>query len=166
MLNKPASYQLNPYVGIPSGRFSRIILLMIALSYTIFLLAACTFHSPSERPVLNQPETTILDVQSSVAMKALMRVLAEKKFTINTGRTNDQHIETEWLQDGSYRSMVQAEVVPIEKFRSQLKVNLLLQKKSFLQDTWQPMDRIDNNVYKQFMNDVLIESYRVLYDRR
>ena len=108
----------------------------------------------------------MIDVQSSVVMKALVRVLADKNFKVNAARTNQQSLETEWLQDGSYRSMVQAEVLPLEKYRSQLKVTLLLQKKAFLKESWQPVDKIDKTVYKEFMNDVLIESYRVLYDRR
>lgn len=152
--------------GFPVGRVNRIIFLPIALSIIIFLFTACVLHSPTQTPVLNQPETKIIDAQSSVVMKALVRVLTAKKFKVNAERTNQQSLETEWLQDGSYRSMVLAEVLPLGKYRSQLKVNLLLQKKAFLQETWQPMDKIDKTVYKDFMNDVLIESYRVLYDRR
>lgn len=98
-------------------------------------------------------------------MKALVRVLTDKKFKVNAERTSGQSLETEWLQDGSYRSMVLAEVFPLEKYRSRLKITLLLQKKTFLQESWQPMDKIDKTIYKDFMNDVLIESYRVLYDR-
>ena len=130
------------------------------------MLIACSFHTPSQTPVLNQPETKIFDFQTSVVMKALVRVLTDKKFKINAGRTTGQSIETEWLLDGSYRSMALAEVVPLEKYRSQLKMSLLVQKKSFLGDAWQPKDEIDQTVYKDFMNEVLIECYRVLYDRR
>lgn len=158
--------KINPRNGFPFGRVNRIVFLPITASCILLLLSACVLNTPSQTPVLNQPETKIFDVQSSVVMKALVRVLTDKKFSVNAERTNQHSLETEWLQDGAYRSMVLAEVLPLEKFRSLLKVTLLLQKKPFLQESWQPMDKIDKTVYKDFMNDVLIESYRVLYDRR
>lgn len=148
------------------ARFKNVLSLLLAFAVCLFLFTACALNTPSQTPVINRPETKVIDVQSSVVMKALVRVLAEKKFSINAGRTNGRSLETEWLQDGPYRSMVLAEVLPLDKYRSQLKVTLLLQKKRFLQETWQPLDRIDKTVYKDFMNDVLIECYRVLYDRR
>jgi hypothetical protein len=158
--------KMNPRNGFSFSRVNRIAFFPIALSINLFLFTACVLNPPSQTPVLNQPETKMIDVQSSVVMKALVRVLADKNFKVNAARTNQQSLETEWLQDGSYRSMVQAEVLPLEKYRSQLKVTLLLQKKAFLKESWQPVDKIDKTVYKEFMNDVLIESYRVLYDRR
>ena len=148
------------------ARFNHVLSLLLAFAVILFGVTACGLNTPSQTPVLNRPETKVIDVQSSVVMKALVRVLTEKKFSINAGRTNGRNLETEWLQDGSYRSMVLAEVLPLDKYRSQLKVNLLLQKKAFLREAWQPLDRIDKTVYKDFMNDVLIECYRVLYDRR
>ncbi|MDF1593186.1 MAG: hypothetical protein P1P89_16850 [Desulfobacterales bacterium] len=157
--------KINLHNRFSFGRVNPIVFLPITAA-CILLLWACVMHPPSQTPVLNQPETKNFDVQSSVLMKALVRVLTDKKFKVNAERTGGQSLETEWLQDGSYRSMVLAEVLPLEKFRSQLKVTLLLQKKPFLQESWQPMDKIDKTVYKDFMNDVLIESYRVLYDRR
>lgn len=147
-------------------RISPVLFFRMALFCVFFLLSACAFNPPAESPLLNRPETSIIDVRSSVLMKALVRVLSEKKFVINTERSSGQNLETEWLQDGSYRSMVQAEVLPIDRYRSQLKVNLLLQKKTFLRESWQPMDKIDRTVFSKFINDVVIESYRVLYDGR
>jgi len=162
---KPALNNFNVPSEFPVSRIRRIVWLPIALSCIIMFFSACTFHAPSETPVLNQAETKIFDFQSAVVMQALVRVLTEKKFKVNADRTGRQSLETEWLQDGSYRSMVQAEVLPLEKYRSQLTITLLLQKKAFLQESWQPQDKIDKTVYNDFMNDVLIESYRVLYDR-
>jgi hypothetical protein len=132
------------------------------------LFAACVPNTPSQTPDLNRFETKIFDFPSSVVMKALLRVLSDKKFKVNAERSNGhgQSLQTEWLQDGSYRSMVRAEVSTLGKYLSQLKVNLQLQKKPFLQESWESIDKIDRTVYNDFMNDVLIESYRVLYDRR
>jgi len=163
MLLSPKKFNA-PY-GFSATRKIGSIGLPIALSGIIWLIAACALNTPSQSPVSNRPETKIIDARPSVVMKALVRVLAVKKFKVNPERTNQQNLETEWLQDGSYRSMVQAEVLPLGNHRSQLKVTLLLQKKAFFQENWQPTDQIDKTVYSEFMNDVLIESYRVLYDR-
>lgn len=163
-MEKPLLTLENPDGRFPLVRCKHMPNLILIL--VLFSLNACASNAPSRTPVLSQPETQIIDFQSSVVMKALLQVLTEKRFSINAGKTHGLSLETDWLQDGSYRSMVLAEVQPLDKFRSRLKVNLLLQKKGFLSETWQPVDKIDKTVYKSFMNDVLIESYRVIYDRR
>ena len=165
-LLKPNLKKTNSPGGIYATRKTSTIRLSIALSIVLFLFTACVLNTPSQTPVSNRPDTKIFDFQSAVVMKSLVRVLTDKKFTVNAERTNQQSLETEWLEEGPYRSMVQAEVLPLEKYRSQLTVTLLLQKKAFLQESWQSTDKIDKTVYKDFMNDVLIECYRVLYDRR
>ncbi|MEW6673582.1 MAG: hypothetical protein AB1427_17955 [Thermodesulfobacteriota bacterium] len=162
----PALKKGNVAGRLSSAGFNQVLTPLLTLSVTLFLFIACAFHTPAETPVLNRPETTIIDAQSSVVMKALLKVLADKKFIINAGRSDGQTIETEWLQDGPYKSLVQAEVTPIAKYRSRLKVTLLLQKKAFMKETWEPTDKIDKTVYMDFINDVLIESYRVMYDAR
>jgi hypothetical protein len=162
----PVSNKRTVNGGFSIAKFNPVISLLLILSVILFQFTACVFNAPTQSSVLNRPETKIIDVQSSIVMKALLRVLNAKKFTVNADRTNGQRLETEWLQDGSYRSMVLAEVLPLGKYRSQLKVNLLLQKKAFLQESWQPTDKIDKTVYSDFMNDVVMESYRVLYDGR
>ena len=158
--------KINLHNRFSFGRVNRIIFLPIALSCILLLFSACVLNTPSQTPDLNRFETKIFDFPSSVVMKALLRLLSDKKFKVNAERSNGQSLQTEWLQDGSYRSMVRAEVSTLGKYLSQLKVNLQLQKKTFLQETWQPQDKIDKTVYNDFMNDMLIESYRVLYDRR
>lgn len=165
-LKKPRLTHENPAGRFPLAHCNHMPNLLLIFLVVLFAASACTLNLPSQTPVLNQPETQIIDFQSSIVMKALLQVLTEKRFSINAGKTHGLSLETEWLQDGSYRSMVLAEVQPLDKFRSRLKVNLLLQKKGFLRETWQPVDKIDKTVYKDFMNDVLIESYRVIYDRR
>lgn len=148
------------------SRIARMFLLACVLGSEFFFFSACALDTPNQSPVLNRPETKVFNTPSSVLMKALERVLAEKNFKINTARTSRQHIETDWLQDGSYRSMVLADVSALDKYRSQLSLQLVVQKKAFFQEVWQPLDEIDKTVYANFLNDVLIESYRVLYDHR
>lgn len=145
---------------------NRVLALLVVSVLIQSLLGACVLHTPSRAPVLHRPETKLFDFQSSVVLSALQQVFADKNFTVNARRSNRQCLETEWLQDGSYRSMVIATVSELGKYRSRLTLHLLIQKKSFLQKSWQPVDEIDKTVYDDLMNNVLMESYRVLYDRR
>jgi len=140
--------------------------MLFAVVGMLMLPTACVYHSPSLSAVPNEPESKVFEAQASVVMKALARVLNEKKFKVKAATADDRRLETEWLQDGSYRSRVLAEILPLDKYRSELTVYLTIEKRPFLRDAWEPLDKIDKTVYRDFMNDVLIECYRVMYDRR
>jgi hypothetical protein len=62
--------------------------------------------------------------------------------------------------------MVQARVKPRGKNHSELTLQIHLQEKSMWKDSWQSLDKIGNRVYLDFFDDVRIEAYRALYDRR
>ena len=143
------------------GAAARLFILFAGLAT---LLAHCAPLSGTPVTVKNRPETRILDLNSSLVMTAFQRVLNKKKFIINNRRTDPQYIETEWLQDGLYRSMVKAKVKPLTKGRCELVFHLILQKKTVWKKSWQPVEEIGAEVYDRFADDVLMESYRLLYD--
>ncbi len=145
--------------------YGDIISLLVILSCILILLANCAPNSFLRNPVPNKPETRVFDLKPSLVMKGVERVLINKKFTLKPGRSDSQQLQTEWLKDGSYRSMVYAEVKPAGKGRSELTVHMILQKKKG-KESWQPVGKIGKDIYDDFMDDVLIESYRVLYNGR
>ncbi len=138
-------------------------LILLAGSLLFF---SCSFQAPTQSLTANQPQKDIIDVQPPVVKKALLQVLDKKNFKINTARTDQQNFETEWLEDGQYRSMVQAEILPVSKYRTQVILNLLVEKKGLLQKTWQPENEIEKTVYSDLMHEIVMESYRILYDKR
>jgi len=99
-----------------------------------------------------------------VVIKAVKRILEKKQYTLNPERTNRQHLETKWAQQSAYRNMVKADVKSLAKNRSELSVQLILEKKNFWRESWQPTDEIGKDIYDSFMDDVLMECYRVLYE--
>lgn len=137
--------------------------------FTFYILAlsffvSCAPYGTVRLPVENKPVSRILEMKAAIVIKAVAHVLAEKKFVLNPEKTNLHYFQTEWVQDGAYRSMVSGEVTPINKGSSKLSLHIVLQKKKLWQEAWQPVEKIDPVVYDKFMNDVLIESYRVLYN--
>lgn len=141
-------------------------LLPLILLAGSLLLLSCSFQAPTQSLTANQPQKDIIDVQPAVVTKALLQVLDKKNFKINTERTDQRNFETEWLEDGQYRSMVQAEILPVSKYRTQLILNLLVEKRSFLQKNWQPENDIEKTVYSNLIHEIVMESYRALYDKR
>lgn len=137
---------------------------VIPLLLFIFLLTNCAPHSPFQETVPNQAESRDFDMKASIVRKAVEQVLTQRKFTLNPERSNVHHLQTEWLQDGMYRNMVQAEVKPLNENRSELTLYLILQKKQLWKESWQPLDEIGKDAYGDLMDDVQIESYRILYD--
>jgi len=115
--------------------------------------------------VKNRPQKKVFKVKPDVVKEAVERVLEEKKFTLDTRQSNELRIQTEWLEDGGYRSMAVVDIKPLKKGQTQLKVHLLIEKKLLLRDEWEPMDEIGQDTYKLMLSDIELECYRVLYDR-
>ncbi len=136
----------------------------IPLLLLLVLFMSCTPHSSLQMPVPRRAESKVIDLKASVVRKAVVQVLSRRKFTLDSGRSNAQYLQTEWLRDGAYRNMVKAEVNSLDKDRTELTVDLILQKKTLWKESWQPVDKIRKDAYDDLMNDVLIESYRILYD--
>lgn len=145
--------------------YGKVISFLVISSYTLALSASCSLNSVLKEPIPNEPASRIIDLKPSLVIKGVERALKNKKFTLKPGQPDSNQFQTEWLQDGSYRSMMFAEVNPAGKGRSELTVHLILQKKKF-RGTWQPVDEIGKHVYDNFMDAVQIESYRALYDQR
>jgi hypothetical protein len=115
--------------------------------------------------VKNRPQKKVFKLKSDVVKEAVERVLEEKKFILDSEQSNELHVQTEWLEDGGYRSMAVVEIKPLSKGQTQLKVHLLLEKKLAFRDEWDPMDEIGEDTYRLLLSDIELECYRVLYDR-
>jgi hypothetical protein len=115
--------------------------------------------------VKNRPQKKVFKLKSNVVKEAVERVLEEKKFVLDSEQSNELRIQTEWLEDGGYRSMAVVDFKPLSKGQTQLKVHLLLEKKLLLRDEWEPMDEIGEDTYRLMLSDIEMECYRVLYDR-
>ena len=144
-------------------RNKRFHLLIVVSGFLVFL-TNCAANNPTRTNTGSRPETRAYDMKSSVVMKAVKQVLEKKQYTLNPERTNRQHLETEWAQTSSYRNMVKADVKSLAKNRTELAVQLILEKKNLWRESWQPADEIRKDVYDSFMDDVLMECYRVLYE--
>jgi hypothetical protein len=164
-VNLPAQRSVKSGSGdrMLSKSYGEIISLLVISACILTLLANCGPTSVLREPVPNKPETRVFDLKPSIVIKGVERVLKNKRFTLKAGRPDSRQLQTEWLRDGSYRSMVYVEVKPAGKGHSELTVHLILQKKKALKESWQPVDEIGRHIYDNFMDDVQIESYRVLY---
>ena len=115
--------------------------------------------------VKNKPQKKVFKLKPDVVKEAVERVLEDKKFTLDTRMSNKLRIQTEWLEDGGYRSMAVVNIKPLGKGQTQLKVHLQLEKKLMFRDEWETMDEIGEDTYRIMLNDIEMECYRVLYDR-
>jgi hypothetical protein len=115
--------------------------------------------------VANRPQKKVFRIKPDVVKEAVERVLEKKKFILNTRQSNELRIQTEWLEDGGYRSMAVADIKPLSKTQTELRLYLQLEKKLTFRDEWEPMDEIGEDTYKIMLSDIEMECYRVLYDR-
>jgi hypothetical protein len=115
--------------------------------------------------VPNRPQKKVFRLKPYVVKEAVERVLEKKKFTLDDRQSNEMHIQTEWLEEGGYRSMAVVDIKPISKTQTQLRVQMHLEKKLTFRDEYEPMDEIGEDTYKMMLSDIEMECYRVLYDR-
>jgi hypothetical protein len=146
-----------------SGR--RLLLFLLLLGLAILLDQCSTPGSHRQEMVANRPQKKVFKVKPDVVKEAVERVLEKKKFTLDAKQSNEVHIETEWLEDGGYRTMAVADIKPLSKGQTNLKVRLQLEKKLMFRNEWEPMDEIPEDTYKIMLSDIELECYRVLYDR-
>jgi hypothetical protein len=142
-------------------RGRRILPLLFAVS---LLLAHCMPLSNELDRVPNRPVTRSFDVKEEVLRKAVERVLVRKNYVLDPGQSTAHHIRTKWVQDGSYRSMAVADLRSLKRSESELTLRVLFEKKGFMSETWNPLDEIGVDTYDMLMNDVSMETYRVLYE--
>lgn len=144
----------------------RSLLLFLLLLSMPTLLAYCTKPlTHRQEMVANRPQKKVFRLKHDVVKEAVERVLEKKKFTLDTPQSNELHIQTEWLEDSGYRSMAVADIKPLSKGQTELKLQLHLEKKLVFRDEWKPMDEIGEDTYKIMLSDIEMECYRVLYDR-
>lgn len=148
-----------------NGRSLLLFLLLLLLSMPAFLAYCTKPLTHRQEMVANRPQTKVFRLKPDVVREAVERVLEKKKFTLDTRQTNELHIQTEWLEDGGYRSMVVADIKPLARSKTELKLQMFLEQKLVFRDQWKPMDEIGEDTYKIMLSDIEMECYRVLYDR-
>jgi hypothetical protein len=113
----------------------------------------------------NRPEKKVFRMKPDVVREAVKRALEKKKFAMDSTQSNELHVETEWLEDGGYRSRVVADLSRLDRSKTELSLMIYLEKKLVFLDKWKPMDEIGEDTYRILMGDIEMECYRVLYDR-
>lgn len=157
---------MGSWVRVRSGGNGRLLLLFLLLLSMPAFLAYCTKPlTHRQEMVANRPQKKVFRLKPDVVREAVERVLEKKKFTLDTRQGNELHIQTEWLEDGGYRSMVVADIKQLARSKTELKLQMFLEKKLVFHDKWKPMDEIGEDTYKIMLSDIELECYRVLYDR-
>ena len=148
------------------GCSGNALLQLLLLLSMIALLAGCTKPlSHRQEMVRNRPEKKVYKANTAVVREAAVRVLEKKKFYLDPEKSTPLHLETEWLEDGGYRSMAVIDIKALARSRTELELQMLLEKKVVFQDKWKPVDEIGADTYKMMLGDIEMECYRVLYDR-
>ena len=146
-----------------SGRSLLLFLLLLGMS--TFLTHCTRPLTHRQEMVKNRPQKKVFRLKPNVVREAVERYLEEKKFILDDSQSNELRIQTEWLEDGAYRSMAVVDFKTLSKGQTQLRVQILLEKKLAFRDEWEPMDEIGEDTYRLMLSDIELECYRVLYDR-
>ena len=142
-----------------------LLLFLLLLSMPTFLAYCTKPLTHRQEMVANRPQTKVFRLKPDVVREAVKRVLEKKKFYLDPEKSTPLHLETEWLEDGGYRSMAVIDIKPLARSRTELELKMLLEKKVVFKDKWKPVDEIGADTYKMMLGDIEMECYRVLYDR-
>jgi hypothetical protein len=144
----------------------RSLLMFLLLLSMASLMAHCTRSmSQGQETVPNRPEIKVYKMKADVLREALDRYMEKNKFRIDAGRSSPLHVQTEWLEDGGVRTMLVADIKPLARSKTELKLQMLLEKKPMFEDKWKPVDEIAADTYRHMLGDIEMECYRVIYNR-
>jgi hypothetical protein len=115
--------------------------------------------------VANRPQTKVFKTKPDILREAVERALKKKKYSLNAERTDQLHLETEWLEQSGYKTFITADIKPISRNRTELTLHQLIEKKKLFKEEWEPLDVVGEDTYKIWMGDIEMETYRVLYER-
>lgn len=142
------------------------LLMFLLLLSMVSLMAYCTRSmSQGQEMVPNRPETKVYKIKADVLREALDVYAEKNKFQVDTERSSPLHLQTEWLEDGRYRTMLVADIKPLSRNKTELKLQMFLEEKPMFQDKWKPIDEIGVDTYRRMLGDIELECYRVLYHR-
>jgi hypothetical protein len=135
------------------------------MAVVLILLAGCSPKlDEAVAPVPNRPATKRFKVKQTILRKAVERVLLKKGFILDSEHCTAQHLRTEWLQEGYFRSLVQADIKPLAKRKSELTLFIRRERRELRKEIWHAQDVIGDRVYHDYFVDVDVEIYRVIYD--
>ena len=138
----------------------------MVLLAVIVSLAACLPMTHRQLSVPSRPESRTIPMKSEIVREAVERALIKKDFSLDTAQSKPLHVETEWLEDRDlgYRSLVKADIEEDGRTRTKVTLNMALETKVRFKEIWEPMDTIPIDALRLLLNDIEMESYRVLYD--
>ena len=146
-------------ISVCCGNVSLLILLSL-----VALLTQCAPLTQKQEMVPNQPETRVMPAKSEVVRTALERALVKKHYSLNDEKSNSLHVQTEWLEEGKHRNMIKADLKPVGKNKTEVTLQVFIQKRKLFKEEWEPMDVVGEDTYRIIMGDLEMECYRVLYD--
>jgi hypothetical protein len=165
-LSTQKSRKISVITGLRPGSVASSRLLLMLLSSLAILLAYCTPPGTHKQAmVANRPQTKVFKTKPDILREAVERALKKKKYSLNAERTDQLHLETEWLEQSGYKTFITAEIKPISRNRTELTLHQLIEKKKLFKEEWEPLDVVGEDTYKIWMGDIEMETYRVLYER-
>ena len=147
-----------------AGSGGSLLLFLLVMSMSILLVYCTKPLSQGRENVPNRPETKVFKFKSDVLRQGLERYMAKNKFTVDTEKSSPLRVQTEWLADGGYRTMLVADMKPLSKSKTELRLQMFLEQKRMFQDQWQPSDEIGEDTYRRMLGDIEMECFRVLYN--
>ena len=138
-------------------------MLVVSLAM-VALLTSCLPLTHRQETGPNRPESRILPAKLDVVREATRRALINKNYSLEVEQDSPPHLQTGWLKEEQYRSMVRADFAEKTKNRTELTLQLTIQKKKLLGDEWEQSDEVPVDAYRILMGDIEMEVYRVLYD--
>jgi hypothetical protein len=138
--------------------------MLVVLLAMVVLLTNCMPLTHRQETMPSRPESQVLPAKLEVVREATKRALVNKNYPLEVEQGNALHLQTGWLKEEQYRSMVRADFARKTRNRTELTLQLTIQKKKLFGDGWEPSDKMPVDAYRILMGDIEMEVYRVLYD--
>lgn len=132
---------------------------MILLSFFFAgccLMTALVAQEPKSKKKF---ESRVYEAPKEITLKALEKILKERGYEPKKDESDEMVLESDFTVDGDVRSKAKAIVTSVSKRKTEVKLKLQVEKRSFWKKEWEPI-KINISTYEEVFDEIEIQIYR------
>ncbi len=147
--------------AVKSRRFSVAVGVLAIALLGLFLAGCCliTALSAQEPKSKKEFESRIYEAPRKITLRALKKILKERGYELRKDESKEGVLESDFTVDAPVRSKAKVIVTPLSRRKTEVKLKLHVEKRSFWSKQWKPM-KINVSVYEDVFDAVEMQIYR------
>jgi hypothetical protein len=123
-----------------------------------------TSISSQEPKSTKEFESRVYEAPEKLTLKAVEKILKEKGYETKVDESRSGVLESDFTVDGHVRSKAKAIISPISKRKTEVRLKLHVEKRTFFGKEWKPIG-INASVYEEVLDAIQMQIYREYFEK-